>query len=224
MTSPVRSGARSPLPILQGLLPLDPARVSIDVIAGATLAALAVPEVMGYTKIAGMPVITGLYTLLLPVLLFAIFGSSRHLVVGADSATAAILALPAVAGKFGVRGGGYTLSNSGAFRLDSLAAAGAQAPATREINMNLLGETLLGDPRPPVKVLFVYNANPVSTLPCQEKVRSGMQREDLFTIVFEQVMTDTAAYADILLPATTFLERRELSRAAFGRRPPAPSI
>jgi len=128
------------------------------------------------------------------------------------SATAAILALPAVAGKFGVRGGGYTLSNSGAFRLDSLAAAGATSPASREINMNLLGETLLGDLRPPVKVLFVYNANPVSTLPCQEKVRSGMLREDLFTIVFEQVMTDTALYADLLLPATTFLERREMSR------------
>ena len=128
------------------------------------------------------------------------------------SATAAILALPAVAGKFGVRGGGYTLSNSGAFRLNSLSAACADPPATREINMNLLGEVLLGDERPPVKVLFVYNANPVSTLPCQEKVRSGMAREDLFTIVFEQVMTDTTAYADLLLPATTFLERRELSR------------
>ena len=61
--------------------------------AGATLAALAIPEVMGYTKIAGTPVVTGLYTLLLPVLFFAIFGSSRHLVVGADSATAAILAI-----------------------------------------------------------------------------------------------------------------------------------
>lgn len=97
MTSPAKSAARSPLPILQGLLPLDPARVSIDIIAGATLAALAVPEVMGYTKIAGMPVVTGLYTLLLPVILFAIFGSSRHLVVGADSATAAILATGLVA-------------------------------------------------------------------------------------------------------------------------------
>ncbi len=56
------------------------------------MAALAIPEVMGYTKIAGMPVITGLYTILIPMALFAIFGSSRHLVVGADSATAAILA------------------------------------------------------------------------------------------------------------------------------------
>ena len=83
-TSKSMTKARSALPILQGVLPLDPARVPLDVIAGATLAALAIPEVMGYTKIAGMPVVTGLYTLLLPVLLFAIFGSSRHLVVGAD--------------------------------------------------------------------------------------------------------------------------------------------
>src|SRR6476619_6893657 len=90
-------GKRSPLPIFQGILPIDPARVPIDVIAGATLAALAIPEVMGYTKIAGMPVVTGLYTLLLPVLMFAILGSSRHLVVGADSATAAILATGLVA-------------------------------------------------------------------------------------------------------------------------------
>jgi high affinity sulfate transporter 1 len=80
-----------------GILPLDPARISEDVIAGATLAALAIPEVMGYTKIAGMPVITGLYTILLPIVAFAILGSSRHLVVGADSASAAILATGLVA-------------------------------------------------------------------------------------------------------------------------------
>ena len=78
--------------LLGGILPIDRARLPADLIAGATLAALAIPEVMGYTKIAGTPVITGLYTLLIPILIFAIFGSSRHLVVGADSATAAILA------------------------------------------------------------------------------------------------------------------------------------
>ena len=78
--------------LLGGILPFDRTRLPVDVIAGATLAALAIPEVMGYTKIAGTPVITGLYTLLVPILVFAIFGSSRHLVVGADSATAAILA------------------------------------------------------------------------------------------------------------------------------------
>jgi high affinity sulfate transporter 1 len=80
------------LPILQGVLPIRGAQVPAEIIAGITLAALAVPEVMGYTKISGTPVITGLYTILIPMALFAFFGSSRHLVVGADSATAAILA------------------------------------------------------------------------------------------------------------------------------------
>jgi high affinity sulfate transporter 1 len=82
----------SPLPVLQGLLPFDKARMGPDIVAGITLAALGIPEVMGYTKIVGTPVITGLYTLFLPVLVFALFGSSRHLVVSADSATAAIVA------------------------------------------------------------------------------------------------------------------------------------
>ena len=79
-------------PFFQGLLPIDRSTISVEIVAGITLAALAIPEVMGYTSIAGMPVITGLYTILLPVLAFAIFGSSRHLVVGADSATAAVMA------------------------------------------------------------------------------------------------------------------------------------
>ena len=78
------------LPILEGILPFDRSRLPTEVIAGATLAALAMPEVMGYANIAQMPVITGLYTLVLPMLAFAVFGSSRHLVVGADSATAAV--------------------------------------------------------------------------------------------------------------------------------------
>jgi sulfate permease, SulP family len=78
--------------IMEGVLPIDRVRVSVDIIAGVTLAALAIPEVMGYTKIAGMPVITGLYTILIPIALFALFGSSRRLVVGADSATAAVMA------------------------------------------------------------------------------------------------------------------------------------
>src|SRR5215471_3235359 len=79
-------------PILQGVLPVKATQLPAEILAGLTLAALAIPEVMGYTKIAGTPVITGLYTMLLPMLLFALFGSSRHLVVSADSATAAILA------------------------------------------------------------------------------------------------------------------------------------
>jgi high affinity sulfate transporter 1 len=85
-----RPRRRSPLPVFEGLLPLDRGRAVPDVLAGATLAALAIPEVLGYSRIAGMPVVTGLYTLIIPAVLFAVFGSSRHLVVGADSATAAI--------------------------------------------------------------------------------------------------------------------------------------
>ena len=84
--------ARRRLPIFQGIFPFNWHYIPAEIIAGITLAALGIPEVMGYTKIAGTPVITGLYTLLLPVLVFAMLGSSRHLVVGADSATAAIMA------------------------------------------------------------------------------------------------------------------------------------
>ena len=83
---------RFPVPLLEGVRPVDRRRIPAEIIAGVTLAALAIPEVMGYTSIAGMPVITGLYTILIPIALFALFGSSRHLVVGADSATAAIMA------------------------------------------------------------------------------------------------------------------------------------
>src|SRR2546421_5765969 len=77
--------------VLQGVLPVERSRVPADALAGLTLAAIGIPEVLGYAKIAGMPVVTGLYTLLLPMAAFAVLGSSRHLVVGADSATAAIL-------------------------------------------------------------------------------------------------------------------------------------
>src|SRR3974377_163897 len=80
------------LPILRGVLPITTNKVASDILAGVTLAALGIPEVMGYTKIAGTPIVTGLYTLLLPIIAFALLGGSRHLVVAADSATAAILA------------------------------------------------------------------------------------------------------------------------------------
>src|SRR5207237_744628 len=80
------------LPVLQGVLPVERSRVPADALAGLTLAAIGIPEVLGYAKIAGMPLVTGLYTMLLPMAAFAVLGSSRHLVVAADSATAAILA------------------------------------------------------------------------------------------------------------------------------------
>src|SRR4029078_13320992 len=63
-----------------------------------------------------------------------------------------------------------------------------------------------------IEALFVYDCNPLMTIPAQVKVRAGLAREDLFTVVFDPVLTDTALYADVVLPATTFLERRELSR------------
>ena len=128
------------------------------------------------------------------------------------SAVAAVLALPAVAGKFGVRGGGFTMSNSGVWTFDGGAAVRETEPSTRLINMNLLGETLLETGDPPVRVLFSYNCNPLATMPNQEKVRRGLEREDLFTVVFDQVWTDTARYADLVLPATSFLEHADVNR------------
>jgi hypothetical protein len=76
--------------ILGGLLPFKPREALKDAFAGLTLASMNIPQVLGYTRIAGTPVVTGLYTVLLPVVAFAVFGSSRHLVVAADSATAVI--------------------------------------------------------------------------------------------------------------------------------------
>src|SRR5215475_7211214 len=92
MTTAHDHNAAEGFPMLQGIRPITAAQFPGEIVAGITLAAIAVPEVMGYTKISGTPVITGLYTMLVPAVLFALFGSSRHLVVGADSATAAILA------------------------------------------------------------------------------------------------------------------------------------
>ena len=123
----------------------------------------------------------------------------------------AILALPAVAGKFGVRGGGYTLSNSGAYGYSNDRWLATPAAPTRIVNMNHLGRVLLEDAEP-VQVLYVYNSNPAATIPDQQRVLAGLAREDLFTVVHDQVMTDTAVYADVVLPATTFLEHYDVAR------------
>jgi len=133
-------------------------------------------------------------------------------------AVAVIIALPALAGKFGVRGGGYAMSNSGTYKVDVPSILGIESRSPRRlINMNQLGKALAGGAEysPPVQGLFVYNANPAATVPNQQLVLSGLAREDLFTVVHEQVMTDTARYADIVLPATTFLEHHDL-RAGYG--------
>ena len=103
------------------------------------------------------------------------------------SAAAAILALPAVAGKFGVRGGGFSMSNSPAFGLRSSQWIDAPETTTRVVNMNQLGRALTEYRNPPVQMLFVYNCNPLTTMPDQNRVLRGLSRDDLFTVVFEQV-------------------------------------
>ena len=123
-----------PVPILQGLLPIKGSQIPVEIVAGLTLAALAIPEVMGYTKISGTPVITGLYTMLIPMLLFAFLGSSRHLVVSADSATAAILA----AGLVG-------LANTGTDEYLALAAVLAIMAGALIILARVIGLAFLAD-------------------------------------------------------------------------------
>ena len=128
------------------------------------------------------------------------------------NAAMAVLSLPAVGGKFGVRGGGYSMSNSASWNIDRTWIA-SDEPSTRLVNMNHLGRALTEYTSPPINVLFVYNCNPAATVPDQKRVVRGLEREDLFTVVFEQVMTDTALYADVILPATTFLEGYDFARA-----------
>ena len=123
-------------PVLRGVLPIRRDRVPAEVLAGLTLAALGVPEVLGYAKIAGMPLVTGLYTMLLPMVAFAVLGSSRHLVVAADSATAAILAA-ALTGLAAAGSGQYA-------RLAGLAAllTGAMLVAARLARLGFLANFL----------------------------------------------------------------------------------
>ena len=129
------------------------------------------------------------------------------------SAAAAVLALPAVGGKFGIRGGGFSMSNSAAFGIKAAAWMNdTPEPPTRLVNMNHLGRALTEFKDPPVEMLFVYNCNPLATMPDQNRVLEGLKRDDLFTVVYEQVVTDTARYADVLLPATTFLENYDIAK------------
>jgi len=169
-------------------------------------------------EVSGVPAsriaeLAELYVTSSPALVKCGWGLERNRNGG--SAAAAILALPAVAGKFGVRGGGYTMSNSASWGIDRTWLRDAEPP-TRAINMNRLGRVLLGEgleSGPPIKLLFVYNCNPAVTLPDQARVLRGLEREDLFTVVFDQVFTDTALYADVVLPATTFLEQYDFVRS-----------
>ena len=149
-----------------------------------------------------------LYAVTSPAVIRCGWGLERNRNGG--NAALAILALPAVAGKFGVRGGGYSMSNSAAWGI--VRPWLGVEPATRVVNMNHLWRALTEYDAPPVKMLFVYNCNPAATMPDQHRVLTGLAREDLFTIVFDQVATDTAAFADVVLPATTFLEACDFAR------------
>jgi anaerobic selenocysteine-containing dehydrogenase len=129
------------------------------------------------------------------------------------SAVAAVLALPAVAGKFGVRGGGFSMSNSTALGIKAaIWMNDTPEPPTRIVNMNKLGDALVDYQDPAVEMLFVYNCNPLATMPNQNRVLEGLRRNDLLTVVFDQVVTDTARFADVLLPATTFVENYDIAR------------
>jgi anaerobic selenocysteine-containing dehydrogenase len=153
-----------------------------------------------------------LYASSSPALIRCGWGLERNRNGGA--AAAAVMALPAVAGKFGVRGGGFSMSNSAAWGIKAAAwMDDTPEPRTRLVNMNHLGRALLEYDDPPVQMLFVYNCNPLATMPDQNRVLRGLQREDLFTVVFEQVFTDTTRYADVVLPATTFLENYDIAKA-----------
>jgi anaerobic selenocysteine-containing dehydrogenase len=131
------------------------------------------------------------------------------------NAARAIFALPAVAGKFGVRGGGLTMSLSRSFPVNTAALGrpDLRPRQPRQANMTQLGRLLTQPQSPPIRALFVYNANPVAMVPNQNLILRGLAREDLFTVVHDQVLTDTARYADLLLPATTVFEQAELHKS-----------
>jgi anaerobic selenocysteine-containing dehydrogenase len=128
----------------------------------------------------------------------------------------AICALPALTGQYGVRGGGLAYSTSGYLKWDQPAVhhwAGCPSPG-RSVNMNRLGAALLGEATdPPIQSLFVFGANPATSSPNSGRIRQGLSRDDLFTVVHELFLTDTAEYADIVLPATSQLEQTDLHKA-----------
>ena len=131
-------------------------------------------------------------------------------------ATRTIAMLPCITGSWKEVGGGLQLSVSGSYNLkrDTLERADLMTTAlgrpARVVNMVELGQALNQLDNPPVKALFVYNSNPAAVCPNHNDVISGLRRPDLFTVVHEQFFTDTTDYADIVLPATTFFEHRDL--------------
>jgi anaerobic selenocysteine-containing dehydrogenase len=146
-----------------------------------------------------------------PALIRLNYGLQRHR--GGGMAVRTICCLPAVIGAWRLVGGGALLSTSKLypFDADALQRPDLAPRGTRTVNMVQLAEALLGElPGPPVRALYVYNANPAAVCPDHARVVRGLAREDLFTVVHEQFQTDTADYADVLLPATTQLEHFDI--------------
>ncbi|MGC2646397.1 MAG: molybdopterin-dependent oxidoreductase [Candidatus Sulfotelmatobacter sp.] len=135
-------------------------------------------------------------------------------------ATRAISMLPCITGSLKEVGGGIHLSTSGAFDLNKTALRRPDlkprdSKAPRVVNMVELGKALNTLSDPPLKALLVYGSNPAAVCPNHNEVVRGLKRPDLFTVVHEQFFTDTTDYADIVLPATTFFEHKDL-QAAYG--------
>lgn len=126
-----------------------------------------------------------------------------------------ITCLPALVGAWGKPGGGLLAGTSTASALDTsrITREDFQESTARSINMNQLGEALNELKEPPVMSLYVYTSNPAAVAPDQNRVLQGLSREDIFTVVHERFMTDTARYADVILPATTSLEHSDIYRA-----------
>lgn len=146
-----------------------------------------------------------------PSLIRLNYGLQRH--YGGGMAVRTIACLPAVTGSWRYAGGGALLSTSGIYDLNShdVTRPDLSPELTRTVNMNQLGEALSGElPGPPVKALYVYNCNPAAVSPNQMKVLDGLRREDLFTVVHDLFQTDTADFADIILPATSQLEHEDI--------------
>ncbi len=153
-----------------------------------------------------------------PALLKTADGVQRH--QNGGQTFRALLCLPAVVGQYGVRGGGLGYATSGYAPWDgeALGHVSEWQPVPRSINMNRLGAALTGEVSdPPIKSLFVYCANPVGSSPNAGLIVEGLKRDDLFTVVHEQFLTDTADYADLVLPATSQLEHVDLHRP-YGHR------